>query len=83
MAYVDKLLQSWREKDIATVAEAQEEHEKFAQAAANGAKKAESGAAGTKPTGKRVLAQQYEQRDYDPDEVNDMSDEDIEEASKL
>ena len=82
MAYVDKLLQNWREKDITTVAEAQEEHEKFTQTAAAG-RKAEKTTAEGKPAAKRVLAQQYEQRDYHPDEVNDMSDEDIEEASKL
>ncbi|MBR2925382.1 MAG: DnaD domain protein [Clostridia bacterium] len=81
MAYVDKLLQNWREKDITTVAEAQEEHEKFTQAAAAG-KKTEKAAA-AKPSGKRVLAQQYEQREYNPDDVNGMSAEDIEEMSKL
>ena len=80
MAYVDKLLQNWREKDITTVAEAQEEHEKFTQTAAG--KKLEKTAA-AKPSGKRVLAQQYEQREYDPDDVNGMSAEDIEEMSKL
>ncbi len=79
MAYVDKLLTSWREKDITTVAEAQQEHEKFAQAALS----AKAAPGNAKPATKRVLAQQYEQREYDPDEVNDMSPEDIEEAKKL
>ncbi len=80
MAYTDKLLQSWREKDITTVAQAQEEHENFTTAAQKASK---GGAAAAGSTGKRVLAQQYDQREYDPDEVNDMSQEDIEEASKL
>lgn len=80
MAYVDKLLTNWREKDITTVSQAQEEHEQFTQTAA---RKAEPAANNAKPAGKRVLAQQYDQRDYDPDEVNGMSAEDIEEMSKL
>ena len=80
MAYMDKLLASWREKDITTVAQAQEEHENFTTAAQKAPK---GGAAAAGSTGKRVLAQQYDQREYDPDEVNDMSQEDIEEASKL
>lgn len=80
MAYVDKLLTNWREKDITTVSQAQEEHEQFTQTAA---RKAETAANNAKPAGKRVLAQQYDQRDYDPDEVNGMSAEDIEEMSKL
>ena len=80
MAYVDKLLTNWREKDITTVSQAQEEHEQFTQTAA---RKAEPAASNAKPAGKRVLAQQYDQRDYDPDEVNGMSAEDIEEMSKL
>lgn len=77
MAYADKLLSSWRDKGISTVAEAQQEHEEHtaAQKPATQAKPA----AGSK----RVLAQQYEQREYDPDEVNDMSPEDLEEAKKL
>ncbi|MBE5800853.1 MAG: DnaD domain protein [Clostridiales bacterium] len=79
MAYADKLLTSWREKDITTVAEAQQEHEEHTAAA--GKKYAvESKPA---PGAKRVLAQQYEQREYNPDDVNDMSPEDLEEASKL
>lgn len=80
MAYVDKLLTNWRENDITTVSQAQEEHEQFTQTAA---RKAEPAASNAKPAGKRVLAQQYDQRDYDPDEVNGMSAEDIEEMSKL
>lgn len=83
MAYVDKLLQNWREKDITTVAEAQDEHEKFTTSAAAAQSGSGSAGGGAKPAGKRVLGQLYDQRDYDPDEVNDMSEEDIEEASKL
>ncbi len=80
MPYVDKLLSGWREKDIATVAEAEAEHAAFVASAAV-QKTVRTG--GEKPAGKRVLAQQYEQRDYDPDEVNQMSAEDLEEMSKL
>lgn len=81
MPYVDKLLADWREKDITTVAEAEAEHERFVAAAAQ--KPADKAAATGRPGGKRVLAQQYDQRDYDPDEVNRMSAEDLEEMSKL
>jgi DnaD/phage-associated family protein len=80
MPYVDKLLSGWREKDITTVAEAEAEHESFV---ANAAAQKPAAGSGPKPAGKRVLAQQYEQREYDPDEVNRMSAEDLEEMSKL
>ena len=76
MLYMDKLLSGWRDKDITTVAEAEEEHRRFAEAAAADRAKAPA------PV-KKVIEQQYSQRDYDPDEYSGMSQADIEEAKKL
>lgn len=80
MAYMDKLLKGWREKGVTTAAEAEQEHARFADAAAQGREK--TGKTGTGGV-KRVIEQQYKQRDYDPDEVDGPSVEDIEEAKKL
>ncbi|MDD3335500.1 MAG: DnaD domain protein [Eubacteriales bacterium] len=75
MPYMDKLLHGWHEKSVTTITEAQEEHERFTDSA----RKEHTAARGTK----KVIEQQYSQRDYDPDEVNGPSAEDIEEAMKL
>lgn len=76
MLYMDKLLSGWRDKDITTVADAEEEHRRFEEAAAADRAKAPA------PV-KKVIEQQYSQRDYDPDEYGGMSQADIEEAKKL
>ena len=76
MLYMDKLLSGWRDKDITTIAEAEEEHRRFAEAAAGERAK-------TPAPVKKVIEQQYSQRDYDPDEYGGMSQADIEEAKKL
>lgn len=73
LLYMDKLLTGWRDKGISTVAEAEEEHRRFADSASKPAAKGK----------KTVIEQQYSQREYDPDEVNGPSAEDIEEAKKL
>ena len=73
---MDKLLSGWRDKDITTIAEAEEEHRRFAEAAAGERAK-------TPAPVKKVIEQQYSQRDYDPDEYGGMSQADIEEAKKL
>lgn len=77
MAYMDKLLTGWQEQNVATVAEAQREHQRFSEAVSKA--RADSGQTGSK----RVIEQQYEQRAYDPAEVDGPSAEDIEEAKKL
>ena len=76
MLYMDKLLSSWRDKDITTLAEAEEEHRRFTEAAAGERSK-------TVAPVKKVIEQQYSQRDYDPEEYSGMSQADIEEAKKL
>lgn len=76
MLYMDKLLSGWRDKDITTLAEAEEEHRRFTEAAAGERSK-------TAAPVKKVIEQQYSQRDYDPAIVDGPSLEEIEEAKKL
>ena len=78
MQYIDKLLANWRDKDISTVAEAEAEHARFSEAAGGKRAAAKSGAGI-----KRVIEQQYEQREYQDDEWSGMSAEDVEEAKRL
>lgn len=75
MPYMDKLLKGWHEKNIDSVTEAAEEHERFTTEHHSG----KPGGSGVK----QVIEQQYNQRDYDPAEVDGLSAEDIEEAKKL
>jgi len=74
MLYMDKLLSGWREKDISTVAQAEEEHRQFTEKSAK---------APAKSGEKRVIEQNYSQRDYDPAEVDGPSAEDLKEAREL
>lgn len=77
MSYMNKLLDGWRAAGVATVEEARAEHERFqAQAAAQAGKPAPGGQ-------KRVIEQNYGQRDYDPNEDDELSPEQLEEMSRL
>lgn len=77
MSYMNKLLDGWRAAGVATVEEARAEHERFqAQASAQAGKPAPGGQ-------KRVIEQNYGQRDYDPNEDDELSPEQLEEMSRL
>ncbi|MEG0511312.1 MAG: DnaD domain protein [Clostridia bacterium] len=76
MPYMDKLLQSWHDESVTTVEAARAEHQRFADAGAKGAgKPIERGA-------KKLMEQQYEQREYDPNEYGVLSAEQLEEANQ-
>lgn len=77
--YMDKLLQGWQEAGVANVADARAAHEKHI---AQLQQKPENrpAAAGT---GKRVIEQQYQQRVYDPDELDDIPEDQLEEMKRL
>lgn len=72
MAYMHKLLSSWHESGIANVEDARAEHERHQQ------KPAQQPSVGG---GKRVVEQQYSQREYD-DAYNDIPPEQLEEMNK-
>lgn len=74
MPYMDKLLSGWRDAGVDTVEAARAEHERRQQAV--GAKPVPQGAA------KRVIEQQYEQREYDPEELDGLSPEQLEEMNR-
>lgn len=77
--YMDKLLIGWHEDNVANAAEARAAHE---QHMAKWQQKSES-----KPSvpagGKRVIEQQYQQRVYDPDELDDIPEDQLEEMKRL
>ena len=74
MPYMNRLLQGWREAGALTVEAARAEHERFQSAQKDAARPAQ-------PV-KRVIEQQYEQRTYDPDEFDDLSEEQLEELNR-
>ena len=74
MAYMHKLLSGWHEQGIANLADARAEHERRMNQP-----KGESKAA---PAPKRVVEQQYAQRDYDPDEFDDIPEDQLEEMNR-
>ena len=73
--FMDKVLEDWHDNGVTTVEAAILDHDKHLEHYA-------PKAAGGKPT-KTVIEQRYEQRDYDPNEFDGPSAEEIEEASKL
>lgn len=73
MAFLDKVLESYRANGIATVAEAEADHLKHRE---NYQAKA------SVKTGKTVIEQRYEQREYDPAKIDGLSQEEIEEAMR-
>ena len=75
MAFLNKVLQSWREQGVSTVEAARADHDKRTEAYAP---KPEE-----KRKGKTVIEQQYAQREYDPSEYDGPTAEELEEASKL
>lgn len=76
LPYMDKLLGTWRDSGVSTEAEAREAHARFAQGFAP---KSESQKGGVK----RVIEQQYEQREYDPKQYDGLSPEQLEEMNRI
>lgn len=74
MSYMHKLISGWHEAGIASVAEARTEHEKHTVKPQT--------VSGTVAAPKRVIEQQYEQRSYDPDELNAIPEDLLEEMRK-
>lgn len=75
-AYMHKLLSDWHAQSIANVEEARASHERHL----SGLSQKPSA---TVPAQKRVIEQQYEQRTYDPDDLNAIPPEQLEEMNKL
>jgi len=73
MAFLDKVLESYRANGVANVAEAEADHLKHRE---NYQAKA------SVKTGKTVIEQRYEQREYDPAKIDGLSQEEIEEAMR-
>ncbi|MEG0900821.1 MAG: DnaD domain protein [Clostridia bacterium] len=73
-SYMDKLLSSWFGANALNVEAARAEHERHAQAFAS---KPAQGSV------KKVIEQQYSQRDYDPAEYDGLTPEQLEEVRKL
>ncbi|MCI5846147.1 MAG: DnaD domain protein [Clostridiales bacterium] len=71
MPYMDKLLSSWRDAHITSVAAARENHDQFVRQQKN-----------QPAPGKRVVEQQYEQRVYDPKEFEGLSAAQMEELNR-
>ena len=71
MPYMDKLLSSWRDAHITSVAAARENHDQFVRRQKN-----------QPAPGKRVVEQQYEQRAYDPKEFEGLSAAQMEELNR-
>ncbi len=78
MKYMDKLLADWHEQGIANLEEARAAHERHI---AKLQQKPDSKPAAA--AGKRVIEQQYQQRTYDPDELDDIPEDQLEEMNKL
>ena len=74
MAYMHKLLSGWHEAGIANLADARAEHEKRVNQPQNESKPS--------PGTKRVVEQQYGQRDYDPDVYDDIPEDQLEEMNR-
>ena len=74
MPYMNRLLEGWRKSGALTVEAARVEHERF-QSSQKGTDRPAAPA-------KRVIEQQYEQRTYDPDEFDDLSEEQLEELNR-
>ena len=74
MAYMHKLLSGWHEQGIANLADARAEHEKRTAQPKGESKPA--------PAAKRVVEQQYAQRDYDPDEFDEIPEDQLEEMNR-
>lgn len=74
MAYMHKLIGGWHEAGIANVADARAEHEKHLSR--------QPAMSGTASAPKRVVEQMYEQRQYDPDELNAIPEDLLEEMRK-
>ncbi len=79
LLFMDKVLEGWHTKGIRTVAEAEAENTSRKEAASA----AQSGAAAAKTGVKKVIEQQYTQREYDPAEYDGPTAEELEEARNL
>lgn len=79
--FMDKMLQGWREAGVCTVAQAESEYARRREALSS--ERAKTPVASGKSGGKKVLEQQYAQREYDPSEYDGPTAEELEEARKL
>ena len=76
--YMDKLLEGWQKDQVANVADARAAHE---QHVARLQQKPEGRPAASGH--KRVIEQQYQQRTYDPEELDDIPEDQLEEMKRL
>lgn len=76
LPYMDKLLSSWRDAGVSTEEEARKAHARFAEGFAPKGEAPRSGV-------KRVIEQQYGQREYDPETYDGLSPEQLEEMKRL
>ncbi len=74
MAYMHKLIGGWHEQGIANMADARADHERRQNQPKTEAK--------ATPGTKRVLEQQYHQREYDPDEYDEIPEDQLEEMNR-
>lgn len=79
MKYMDKLLGGWHADGVANVADARAAHEQHMARMQQKNESKPSAPAG----GKRVIEQQYQQRVYDPDELDDIPEDQLEEMKRL
>ncbi len=77
--YMDALLTGWHQDRIANVSDARAAHEQHIAQLQKQSGDKPAAAAG----GKRVIEQQYQQRAYDPDELDDIPEDQLEEMNKL
>lgn len=79
MLYMHKLLSAWHDESIANVEEARLSHERHLAELTRKPASAAPAAA----SGKRVIEQQYQQRTYNPAELDDITPEQLEEMTRL
>ena len=79
MKYMDKLLSGWYADGVSNVADARAAHEKHIAQLQQKSESKPSASAG----GKRVIEQQYQQRVYDPDELDEIPEDQLEEMKRL
>ena len=79
MLYMHKLLSAWHDESIANVEEARLSHERHLAELT----RKPAAAAPAAASGKRVIEQQYQQRTYNPAELDDITPEQLEEMTRL
>ena len=77
--YMDKLLEGWHNDHVGNVADARAAHEEHLARLQQKPEQRTAGSGGSK----RVIEQQYQQRTYDPDELDDIPEDQLEEMKRL